>query len=65
MLTGTPCPLQTQTVQEMLEKLGCGLQETELWALCKECVQALTRYRYDLRKLTLFSCIRFGEDPDF
>ena len=33
--------MEQQTVREILEKLGSGLHETELWALCTECVLAL------------------------
>ena len=33
--------IEQQTVRQILEKLGSGLHETELWALCAECVLAL------------------------
>ena len=35
--------VEQQTVRQILEKLGSGLHETELWALCTECVHALLR----------------------
>ncbi|KAI0229701.1 hypothetical protein LSAT2_019858 [Lamellibrachia satsuma] len=33
--------IEQQTVRQILEKLGSGLHETELWALCAECVLTL------------------------
>lgn len=40
----------SQTIQEMIQKLQCGLHESEVWALCRECVLALQRTRHQLRK---------------
>ena len=50
--------MEHQTVREILEKLGSGLHETELWALCTECVlalqtagaEALREYQINLNK---------------
>ena len=41
---------QGQTVLEVLERLGEGLHEPEVWALCRECVLAMQRNRLELRK---------------
>ncbi len=35
---------------EILQKLGCGLHEHELYALARECILALHRHRFELRK---------------
>ena len=42
--------LQGQNVLEVLERLGVGLHEPEVWALCRECVLAMQRNRLELRK---------------
>ena len=45
---------QKQTVLEVLHKLGCGLHENELWALCRECILALHRHRFELREYAVY-----------
>ena len=51
---------EQQTVRQILEKLGSGLHETELWSLCAQCVLALhtagtqTLREYHARRLSIY-----------
>ena len=44
---------------EVLERLGVGLHEPEVWALCRECVLAMQRNRLELRKHYVITTISF------
>ncbi|XP_074641281.1 uncharacterized protein LOC141899028 [Tubulanus polymorphus] len=41
MLKTTIPPVNGTSVQEVLDKLGCGLHEDELWSLCKQAITAI------------------------
>ena len=44
------CYFQSQTLEDILESLGCALTEDQLWSVCREAVQCVQRRRHNLSK---------------